>query len=232
MFQCNNKIINPTENEITIINQLLSNLSNSDKQQIINKLQIFIKFVMSENQKHNLIGKSTIEKIWTRHIIDSLQLIKYCDESVCHNIVDLGSGAGFPAIVLAITMNKNIIMIEKSPVKANFLNSVITNLQLDNAKVLNKVINKQNIKNLLPENTYITSRAFKSLGEILELINSNGNVKKLVLLKGQNFQQEIDDIPHYLINTYKMEITESINKGGVIVKILSHQEGCFTDLVS
>ena len=61
MFQCNNKIIiNPTENEITIINQLLSNFSNSDKQQIINKLQIFIHLVMSENQKHNLIGKSTI----------------------------------------------------------------------------------------------------------------------------------------------------------------------------
>ena len=220
MFQSNNKIIiNPTENEITIINQLLSNFSNSDKQQIINKLQTFVNLVINENQKHNLIGKSTIKTIWTRHITDSLQLIKYCDKSVCHNIVDLGSGAGFPAIVLAITMNKNIIMVEKSPVKANFLNSVITNLQLNNAKVLNKVINKQNIQNLLPENTYITSRAFKSLGEILELINSNGNVKKLVLLKGQNFQQEIDKIPSHIINQYKMDINNSTNNGGVIITL-------------
>ena len=219
MFQCDNKIINPTENEITTINQLLSNFSNSDKQRIINKLQIFIHLVMSENQKHNLIGKSTIEKIWTRHIIDSLQLIKYCDESVCHNIVDLGSGAGFPAIVLAITMKKNIIMVEKSPVKANFLNSVITNLQLDNAKVLNKVINKQNIHTLLPENTYITSRAFKSLGEMLELINNNGNVKKLVLLKGQNFQQEINNLPSYVAKKYQIKIIESINQGGVVMII-------------
>ena len=220
MFQCNNKIIiNPTENEITIINQLLSNFSNSDKQQIINKLQTFVNLVINENQKHNLIGKSTIEKIWTRHIIDSLQLIKYCDESVCHNIVDIGSGAGFPAIVLAITMNKNIIMVEKSPVKANFLNSVITNLQLDNAKVLNEVINKQNIQNLLPKNTYITSRAFKSLGEILELINSNGNVKKLVLLKGQNFQQEIDSLPSNAVKKHQIKIIESINQGGVVMII-------------
>ena len=219
MFQCNNKIINPTENEITIINQLLSNFSNSDKQQIINKLQIFMHLVMSENQKHNLIGKSTIETIWTRHIIDSLQLIKYCDESVCHNIVDLGSGAGFPAIVLAITMKKNIIMVEKSPVKANFLNSVITNLQLKNAKVLNKVINKQNIQNLLPKNTYITSRAFKSLGEILELVNNNKNVKKLVLLKGQNFQQEIDKIPNYVAKKYQITTHPSINQDGVIVEV-------------
>ena len=219
MFQCNNKIINPTENEITIINQLLSNLSNSDKQQIINKLQIFIHLVMSENQKHNLIGKSTIETIWTRHIIDSLQLIKYCNECVCHNIVDLGSGAGFPAIVLAITMKKNIIMVEKSPVKANFLNSVITNLQLDNAKVLNEVVNKQNIKNLLPENTYITSRAFKSLGEILELVNNNKNVKKIVLLKGKNFQQEIDKIPNYVAQKYQTNTHKSINQDGVIVEV-------------
>ena len=219
MFQCNIKIINPTENEITIINQLLSNFSNSDKQQIINKLQTFVNLVINENQKHNLIGKSTIEKIWTRHIIDSLQLIKYCNDDICRSLVDLGSGAGFPAIVLAITMNKNIIMVEKSPVKANFLNSVITNLQLDNAKILNKVINKQNIQNLLPENTYITSRAFKSLGEILELINSNGNVKKLVLLKGKNFQQEIDKIPKYVAQKYQTNTHKSINQDGVIVEV-------------
>ena len=219
MFQCNNKIINPTENEITIINQLLSNFSNSDKQQIINKLQIFIHLVMSENQKHNLIGKSTIEKIWTRHIIDSLQLIKYCDESVCHNIVDLGSGAGFPAIVLAITMKKNIIMIEKSPVKAKFLGLVIKTLELVNAKVINQSINKQNIKTILPPNTYITSRAFKSLGEILELVNNNKNVKKIVLLKGQNFQQEIDKIPNYVAKKYQIKIIESINQDGVVMII-------------
>ena len=219
MFQCNNKIINPTENEITIINQLLSNFSNSDKQQIINKLQIFIHLVMSENQKHNLIGKSTIETIWTRHIIDSLQLIKYCDESVCHNIVDLGSGAGFPAIVLAITMKKNIIMIEKSPVKAKFLGLVIKTLELVNAKVINQSINKQNIKTILPPNTYITSRAFKSLGEILELVNNNKNVKKIVLLKGQNFQQEIDKIPNYVAKKYQIKIIESINQDGVVMII-------------
>lgn len=220
MFQYNNKIIiNPTENEITIINQLLSNFSNSDKQQIINKLQIFIHLVMSENQKHNLIGESTIPKIWTRHIIDSLQLIKHCDDDMCHNIVDLGSGAGFPAIVLAIATNKNIIMIEKSPVKAKFLGLVIKTLELVNAKVINQSINKQNIKTILPPNTYITSRAFKSIGEILELVNNNKNVKKFVLLKGQNFQQEIDKIPNYVAKKYQTNTHKSINQDGVIVEV-------------
>ena len=71
----------------------------------------------------------------------------------------------------------------------------------------------------MPENTYITSRAFKSLGEILELINSNGNVKKLVLLKGQNFQQEIDKIPNYVAKKYQIKIIESINQDGVVMII-------------
>ena len=208
----------PTKNELNIIHQILS-ITNTNLQPTINKFQKFVNLVINENQRHNLIGESTIPKIWTRHIIDSLQLIKHCDDDMCHNIVDLGSGAGFPAIVLAITMKKNIIMVEKSPVKANFLNSVITNLQLDNAKVLNKVINKQNIHTLLPENTYITSRAFKSLGEMLELINNNGNVKKLVLLKGQNFQQEIDKIPNYVVKKHQIKIIESINQGGVVMII-------------
>ena len=211
--------IRPTEKEIETVNQLLSHHCNINKQQIINKLQTFVNLVINENQKHNLIGKSTIEKIWTRHILDSLQLIKYCNDDICQSLVDLGSGAGFPAIILAIVMKKNIIMVEKSPVKANFLNSVITNLQLNNARVLNKVINKQNIQNLLPKNTYITSRAFKSLGEILELVNNNKNVKKIVLLKGKNFQQEIDKIPSHIINQYKMDINNSTNNGGVIITL-------------
>ena len=71
----------------------------------------------------------------------------------------------------------------------------------------------------MPENTYITSRAFKSLGEILELINSNGNVKKLVLLKGKNFQQEIDKIPNYVAQKYQTNTHKSINQDGVIVEV-------------
>ena len=110
-------------------------------------------------------------------------------------------------------------MIEKSPVKAKFLELVIKTLELANAKVINQSINKQNIKTILPPHTYITSRAFKSISEILELINSNGNVKKLVLLKGQNFQQEIDKIPNYVVKKHQIKIIESINQGGVVMII-------------
>lgn len=214
--------ITPKESEIDTINKLLST-SNDNNQQIINKLQMFVNLVINENQKHNLIGESTVEKIWTRHIIDSLQLIKYCNDNICQNIVDLGSGAGFPAIVLAIATKKNIFMIEKSPVKAKVLNSVVRMLQIANTKIINQHIDKNNAIFIFPENTYITSRAFKSTGEILDIVNDNINVKKIILLKGQNFRQEIDKLPSPLKRKFKIEICKSINQGGVIIKVNKRQ---------
>ena len=68
----------------------------------IKKLDNFVKKLLIFNKKRNLIAKSTEKYVWDRHILDSAQLTKFIDDKECTGIADLGSGAGFPGIILAI----------------------------------------------------------------------------------------------------------------------------------
>ena len=68
----------------------------------IKKLENFVKKLLIYNKKHNFISKNTEKQIWDRHILDSAQLIKFIDVKSCSGIADLGTGGGFPGLILAI----------------------------------------------------------------------------------------------------------------------------------
>ena len=199
-----------TKDEIEIIKQYIK---NSNEKFLI--LEHFVEMVLDENRKHNLIGNNTIDNIWTRHVIDSLQLVDYIQNEEI--IIDLGSGAGFPAIVLNIATNKQTILIEKSPVKAKFLQNVINTLKL-NAEVKNKILTKKNFKNFAIKNSVVVSRAFKSIQEILDFISNNKNVNKIVLLKGKTWQEEIKKVNNNILNNWNYSVKQSILGEGVILE--------------
>ena len=199
-----------TKDEIEIIKQYIK---NSNEKFLI--LQHFVEMVLDENKKHNLIGNNTIDNIWTRHVIDSLQLVDYIQNK--QTIIDLGSGAGFPAIVLNIATNKQTILIEKSPVKAKFLQNVISTLKL-NAEVKNEILTKKNFKNFAIKNSVIVSRAFKSIQEILDLLSNDKNVNKIVLLKGKTWQEEIKKVNTNILNNWNYSVKQSILGEGVILE--------------
>ena len=145
--------------QIEVINTLKKDLNFSDSS--IEKLKIFCKMVLKENKNHNLISKNTESVIWDRHILDSAQLVKFVNfES--NSLADLGSGAGFPGLVLEI-FNKNkdfhVKLYEKSPVKRHFLRKVVDQLDL-NAKVFGS------IKDEILDSDIIVCRAFKKLDEV------------------------------------------------------------------
>ena len=172
--------------QFKIINILKKDLNFTDSS--VEKLIKFVKLVLSENKKHNLIAKSTEVHIWDRHVLDSAQLVKYIDFN-SSSLADLGSGAGFPGLVLAI-FNKNeafhVKLYEKSPVKRQFLNLVITKLGL-NAQVLGDV----NIEKI--DSDVIICRAFKKLDKVIQVSREIAKKPhKLIILKGQNAQEEIN----------------------------------------
>ena len=199
-----------TKDEIEIIKQYIK---NSNEKFLI--LEQFVEMVLDENKKHNLIGNNTENNIWTRHVIDSLQLVDFIQNE--QTIIDLGSGAGFPAIVLNIATNKQTILIEKSPVKAKFLQNVISTLKL-NAEVKNEVLTKKNFKNFAIKNSVIVSRAFKSIQEILDLLSNDKNVNKIVLLKGKTWQEEIKKVNNNILNNWNYSVKQSILGEGVILE--------------
>ena len=171
--------------QLQVINILKNDLNFTD--QSIEKLKKFANLVLQENKKYNLIAKSTETQIWERHILDSAQLVKFINFST-KSLADLGSGAGFPGLVVEI-FNKNkafhVKLYEKSPVKRQFLIKVIKELGLK-AEVLGDVRDEKLNSDI------IICRAFKKLEHIIQVSREIAKKPhKLIILKGQNAQREI-----------------------------------------
>ena len=185
--------------QLEVINILKNDLNFTD--QSIEKLKVFTKLVLEENKNHNLISKSTENHIWVRHVLDSAQLVKFIDFS-CNSLADLGAGAGFPGLVVEIfNQNKDfhVKLFEKSPVKRQFLLNVITKLGL-NAKVLGDVRNEK------LDTDIIICRAFKKLDQVIQVSREIAKKPyKLIILKGQNAQEEINKSFKNKKYPYKLE---------------------------
>ena len=144
------------------------------------------------NKRQNLIGNSTINDIWTRHFLDSAQVIDFIDKND-KTLIDIGSGAGFPGLVLAITardkkMPLKIKLIEKSPKKTKFLKDLINKLNID-VEVINQNILEGSKK--LSEDVFV-ARAFKPLKIILELIHNKAeNWKKIFIFLGKTGKNQL-----------------------------------------
>ena len=156
---------------------------------------IFLSMIREKNEQINLISSNeeARKNIMTRHIFDSAQIIDFIDFN-SHTTYDLGSGGGFPGIIIAImskNMNKSIkvTLYEKSYHKANFLKEVSRKLNL-NTEIFQKDIFK--IKNI--KTGSITARAFKPLSVILELVSNNFmNYKNLIIFMGKNGEKVLKE---------------------------------------
>ncbi len=159
----------------------------------IRSLNIYEALLLENNRKLNLISKSTENIIKTRHILDSAQIIDFIDKNskIC---VDLGTGAGFPGIVLSILFKERkfpirLDLYEKSPKKCQFLSKIAKKLDL-NVLVLEKNILEQ--KNLMVDT--IVARAFKPIQSIFKIVTENfNNFENLILFSGKNGKQTLLD---------------------------------------
>lgn len=171
------------------------------------KLENYQTLVLEWNSKFNLISKSTEMNIWERHMVDSLQLIKYISKED-KILLDLGSGAGFPAVVLAIARQEfypdlQINLVESIGKKATFLRTVNEQLKL-NMNIYQERIEKLNIEKV----DIITSRALASLPKLLEYAKPFCKKEtKLILPKGEKWSVENDEAQKQW--EYKYEIYNS-----------------------
>lgn len=179
-------------------------------------LKMYWDLLLKWQKSVNLISPNTIKDGWERHILDSAQLYFFI-ENQQHILMDVGSGGGLPAIVLAI-MNKTlngplteIILVESDLKKSLFLAECARQLNLK-IKIMRERVEKIS---LTPD--VITARAFAPLNELLKLIHTNVSRETILLLpKGKNVSEEIKN------NTYKCEIEKVkniINSDGCILKI-------------
>ena len=176
------------------------------------------------NEKINLVSTNTLGDLWARHFLDSGQIINYVDASG-KRWVDIGSGAGFPGLVVALLLRDKeidceIVLVEKNTKKVFFLNEVIRKLNL-NVKVLNN-----NVDTIDPLNADIlTARAFSDLKKLIELSVRHRKERGVSLfLKGENYRLELDNTLNYRFFDYDIVDSLSDSSGKIIrvKRILKH----------
>ena len=185
----------------------------------ISSLKKYEDILINANKTLNLVGNSTINEIWTRHFLDSVQVIDFIDKNN-KTLVDIGSGAGFPGLVLAIILKDRKIplkikLIEKSPKKIKFLRRVISELNL-NVEALSQNVLEQRITFM--EDVFVT-RAFKPLKIILELIHNKAkNWKKIFVFLGKTGQNELLQASKSWDMKYKQRMSVT-NSDSIVIEL-------------
>jgi len=178
----------------------------------IGSLIIYEEMLVKANKSLNLIGNSTIKSIWSRHFLDSAQVIDLIDKND-NLMVDMGSGAGFPGLVIALLAKERKIplkikLIDKSPKKIKFLEQVITKLKLNVEAINENVFDSQTRFN----NDVFIARAFKPLAIILELIhNKANNFKKFFIYLGKTGKKELLQASKVWDIEYKQRVSITSN---------------------
>ena len=179
----------------------------------VEKIDFFITSLVNYNKHTNLIGKSTLDNFWDRHILDCLQLTKHINNKKL-KIIDLGTGAGLPGILLSIFGYQRVLMVDSVKKKTDFVRSIINELSLP-SKILNKRIEKPPIT----QHDIIVSRALAPLIKLLTYARmySNKNTTSL-FLKGRNVNNEIDiAMKEFFFDFEKIKSSSSVD--GCILKI-------------
>jgi len=173
----------------------------------LNKIKEFVLKAIEFNKSHNIFVREMAEEVFEKDILDCMPLIQKINNN--EKILDMGSGGGFPGLLIAILRPEcEIHLLEKSQKKCYFLNKIIHELNLVNAKTLNTNITPNN---KLGTYSLITSRAFSSTENTLKL--SNKNLEKggrYILLKGRE-EKIIEEIESLDTNKYKCEIIKIEN---------------------
>ena len=185
-----------------MLNQRLIKFCNDnfrDGKLILEKLNEYKKILISENEKMNLIGISTLEDFDERHFLDCIQINQYLPNRN-KTVMDVGTGAGLPGIILSIIGFHNLHLVEKSPKKSVFLENCKLRLNL-NYHVHNKPVADLSS----PSIDYITARAFAPIEKIISSTKKLINKKtKFILLKGKTYLSELETInaQKYFWETY------------------------------
>lgn len=175
-------------NKVQVIDKIENNYNVS--RETIDKIDCYVACLLDWQKKFNLIGRSTIENVWERHILDSIQLLTLLPKDYV-TLMDIGTGAGLPGFILAICEGeeKDIYLVDSNKKKCSFLEHVAHECDV-RVKIHPERIENMNIGTTKID--VITARAFSSIDNICRLTKPYIHGKsKYLLQKGINAKTEL-----------------------------------------
>jgi 16S rRNA (guanine527-N7)-methyltransferase len=181
------------------------------------QLEVFVAFLQREAASQNLIAASTLESIWSRHVVDSAQLLKLLPDEAPkdRNWLDLGSGAGFPGIIVAILSDYHVTLVESRNRRIDYLQRAIEILGLEN----NVTLAGMPLERLkTAPYSVISARAFAPLPRLFELAARFSTDKTNWLLpKGRNAAKEWQEVLPVWTGNFRIDPSVTDAESGILV---------------
>lgn len=191
----------------------------------LERLETLLARLTEENSRQNLVAAATLPMVWQRHIADSAQLLAHVPRETLTDMpgpwLDLGSGAGFPGLVLAILRpTDSVILVESRRKRIEWMEQMVNELGLHGCRVEGR---RLEMVETVPAGV-ITARAFAPLRNLLDLSARFSTARSLYLLpKGRSAAQELHDMPKRIRQTFHVEQSQTDPDAGILVGRLSKE---------
>ncbi len=180
------------------------------------RLSRLVELLLAENERQNLVARGTLPHVWQRHILDSAQLLHVSRETLPQGAwLDLGTGAGFPGLVVAaLQPDRPVTLVDSRRLRTEWLETATSALGLSNVEVILARVED------LPTKTYavISARAFAPLDKLVNLSARFSTPDTLWLLpKGAGAQHELEVLPESWRHVFHVEQSLTDPHAGIIV---------------
>lgn len=177
------------------------------------RLDRYVALLLDENERQNLIGQSTVQEIWDRHIADSAQLVRFAPRPDS-SWLDIGSGAGLPGLVIAILTQGPVTLVEPRKLRANFLQRSAETLGLASRVT----VHAAKVERITGTFDVITARAVASLEALLRISQHLSTDKTVwVFPKGKTAQSELAEARRTWQGEFRLEPSVTSGEAAILV---------------
>lgn len=168
-----------------------------------------------ENRHQNLVSAASLDEVWTRHFADSVQLLCHVPRETGGLWLDLGTGAGFPGLAIALASTGfSVVMVESRRRRCDWLRAAADKLLLANTQVVHS---RLEVVDSFPASV-ISARAFAPMPKLLNLSARFSTADTYwVLPKGRSARQELDTLPNRAAKLFHVEQSLTDRDAGIIV---------------
>lgn len=186
------------------------------------RLELLAALLVQENERQNLVSTPSLGQVWLRHIADSAQLLRFVPRGTSGTWIDLGTGAGFPGLVVAaLQPERHVLMIESRARRIEWLDRARLAMGLKHARIIGKRLEQVNTHPA----SVISARAFAPLDKLLTLSARFSTSDTVwVLPKGRSAQQELADLRNWR-HMFHVEQSLTDPQAGIIVGTLAGRKG-------
>lgn len=186
------------------------------------RLETLIAMLVEENRQQNLVSAASLEQVWLRHIVDSAQLLPYVSRETSSPWIDLGTGAGFPGLVIAALRPEcEVVMVESRTRRVEWLDRARVAMGLDNARIAGQRL--ELVESFAA--SVISARAFAPLEKLLTISARFSTSDTVWLLpKGRSAKQELEDLRKWR-HMFHVEQSLTDPHAGIIVGKLADRKG-------